>query len=118
MITHPCLAKPSVEKTRSDKVEASIFEEFHRNNFGRFIAAEAIEQLLKKAPCPWVFLSYSLRGRAAAEELNKARQNQGKLVETMEADYKKNVMASMKWTRLCARELEEPNKEFLFLIRK
>ncbi len=102
----------------SDEVASSIFEEFRRNDSGRFIAAEAIERLLKETPCPWILLSYSSGGRAAAGELNEVIENCGKLVEIVEVDYKKNVMSSMRWTHQWARELEEPNKEFLFLIRK
>lgn len=97
---------------------ASIFEEFRTNDSGRFIATEAIERLLKETLCPCILLSYSSRGRAAAGELNKAIEKHGKLVEIVEVDYKKNVMSSMLWTHQWVREIEKPNKEFLFLIRK
>jgi len=36
----------------------------------------------------------------------------------MEVDYKKNVMADMRWTSEWVRDAELPNKEFLFLIEK
>ena len=94
---HPSLfGKPFHRKDSSDEVAASIFEEFRRNNFGRFITAEAIERLLKETPCPWILLSYSSEGRAAAEELNEAIEKYGKLVEIVEVDYKKNVISSIK----------------------
>ena len=32
-------------------------------------------------------------------------------------DYRKNVMAGMRWTNEWVREAETPNKEFLFLIK-
>ena len=42
----------------------------------------------------------------------------GKILEVVELDYKKNVMAGMKWTNEWLREAERPNREFLFLIEK
>ena len=53
-----------------------------------------------------------------SQELSEAIEKHGKLMEIVEVDYKKNVMSSMRWARQWARELEELNKEFLFLIRK
>ncbi len=53
-----------------------------------------------------------------SQELNEVIENCGKLVEIVEVDYTKNIMSFMRWTRQWARELEEPNKEFLFLIRE
>ncbi|MCS1411579.1 MAG: Modification methylase FokI [Verrucomicrobia subdivision 3 bacterium] len=102
----------------SDKVANSVFEEFRKNNSGRFIVVEVIEELIKKTPCEWIVLSYSSGGRATAEELNEVIQENGTLIDTVEVAYKKNVMAAMKWTNEWLREAEEPNREFLFLIRK
>ena len=102
----------------SDTVAGSIFEEFRRNPSGRFIAVEAIEQLLKKANVQWIILSYSSGGRATAEHLNDVIATSGKVLEVSEIDYKKNVMAGMKWTHDWIREAEEPHREFLFLIEK
>ena len=36
----------------------------------------------------------------------------------MELDYKRNVMAEMKWTNDWIRDAEGPNREFLFLLEK
>lgn len=102
----------------SDVVSTSIFEEFRRNDSGRFIAVEAIDKLLRETPCQWILLSYSSGGRATAEELNEVIRNNGEIVDTLEFDYKKNVMSTMKWTNEWVRETEEPNREFLFLIKK
>ena len=102
----------------SDEVAASIFEEFRRNDSGRFIATESIERLLKETPCSWILLSYSSGGRAAAGELNEMMENHGRLMEIAEVDYKKNAMSSMRWTHQWAQEIEKPNKEFLLLLRK
>jgi adenine-specific DNA-methyltransferase len=63
-------------------------------------------------------LSYSSGGRATAEELNEVLRAHGKILEVKEIDYKKNVMAGMKWTKDWIRDTEEKNVEFLFLMRK
>jgi adenine-specific DNA-methyltransferase len=39
-------------------------------------------------------------------------------VEALEVDYRKNVMAGMRWTNEWVQEAEAPNQEFLFLIEK
>jgi adenine-specific DNA-methyltransferase len=40
------------------------------------------------------------------------------LVEALEIDYRKNVMAGMRWTNEWVSDADLPNKEFLFLIEK
>ncbi len=103
----------------SDRVSASVFEEFRRNRkTGRFIAVEAIERLLKNTRSQYIILSYSSGGRATASELSEAILKCGKIKEVIEVDYKKNVMADMRWTSEWVRDAELPNKEFLFLIEK
>lgn len=102
----------------SDKIAGSVFEDFRRNGSGRFIVVEAIERLIRETPCEWLILSYSSGGRATANELNQVLNDNGELVETIELDYKKNVMASMKWTNEWLRDAEAPNREFLFLLKK
>jgi len=103
----------------SDKISASIFEEFRRNpKTGRFIVVEAIERLLKNVRAGHIILSYSSGGRATADELNQAIRKCGKLKEVLEIDYKRNVMADMRWTSQWVADAETPNTEFLFLIEK
>jgi adenine-specific DNA-methyltransferase len=102
----------------SDTVAGSVFEEFRRNSSGRFIAVESIEQLLRSVNSRWIILSYSSGGRATAEELNDAIAASGRVLVVEEIDYKKNVMAGMKWTNDWIRDAEEPHREFLFLIEK
>jgi adenine-specific DNA-methyltransferase len=65
-----------------------------------------------------VLLSYSSGGRATAEELAETLKQNGRLLEMVEIDYKKNVMAEMKWTGEWLRDAEKPNREFLFLLEK
>lgn len=102
----------------SDKIAASVFEEFRRNESNRFMALEAIERLIATTQARWIVLSYSSGGRATAAELNDILRANGRLVDVVELDYKKNVMAGMKWTNEWLRDAEEPNREFLFLIEK
>lgn len=102
----------------SDTVAASEFEEFRRGDGGRFIAVEAIENLIRATRARHVVLSYSSGGRATAEELNDVMRSNGKLLEVIEIDYKKNVMAGMKWTNEWIRDEDLSNREFLFLLEK
>jgi adenine-specific DNA-methyltransferase len=102
----------------SDTLAGSVFEEFRKGESGRFIAVEAIERLLQTTQANHIILSYSSGGRATAEELNEVINSTGKLIEVLEIDYRKNVMAGMRWTNEWVSEAETPNREFLFLIEK
>ncbi len=110
--------KAARRKDSADAVATSVFEEFRRSESGRFIVVEAIDRLLRETPCRWIILSYSSGGRATADELHEVIQENGELIEVVEVDYKKNVMANMKWTNKWLREAKQPNREFLFLIKK
>jgi adenine-specific DNA-methyltransferase len=102
----------------SDTVAASVFEEFRRNGSKRFIALEYLEKLIAATQARWIILSYSSGGRATAAELNEIIEANGQLLDVVELDYKKNVMAGMKWTNEWLRDADEPNREFLFLVEK
>jgi len=102
----------------SDVVASSVFEEFRRNRAGKFIALEAIERLIKSTNARWILLSYSSGGRATVQELNELLCECGAILDFIEVDYKKNVMAEMKWTNEWIRDSEQPHREFLFLIEK
>ena len=102
----------------SDQIAGSIFEEFRKNESGRFLAVEAIDRLLSSVKANWVILSYSSGGRATATELNDVLSRHGTVLDAVELEYKKNVMAGMKWTNEWLRDAEEGNKEFMFLIEK
>ena len=110
--------KAKRRKDTSDTVAATVFEEFRRNGQGQLIAVDAIRRMLKNVKARHVLLSYSSGGRATAEELNSVIAENGKLIEVAEIDYRKNVMAGMRWTNKWVRNAELPNKEFLFLIEK
>ncbi len=102
----------------SDMIANSPFEDFRRGFDGKFIAVEAIRNLLASTKSKYIILSYSSVGRATSEELNEAIVSCGKLLEIVELDYKRNVMANMKWTNEWLRDAETPNREFLFLIAR
>ena len=102
----------------SDKIASSVFEEFRRDGSGQFVAVEAIERLIRRVQAKFVILSYSSGGRATADELNEVIRANGTLLDVIEIDYKKNVMAGMCWTNEWLSDAELPNREFLFLIEK
>jgi len=110
--------KAGRRKDTSDARAGSVFEEFRRNEAGHFIAVDAIDRLLQQVRAKYVALSYSSGGRATAAELVEALKKNGKLIKTLEVDYKKNVMSQMSWTDKWLRDLETPNREFIFLIEK
>ena len=110
--------KAKRRKDTSDPLAASIFEEFRRNDDGQFIAVQAVAKLVRETQARWILLSYSSGGRATAQQLNEVMQNSGKLLAVIELDYKKNVMAGMRWTHEWVDIAEEPNREFLFLLEK
>ncbi len=102
----------------SDTVASSIFEDFRKSKSGRFIVVEAIEKLIQNTRAKYIILSYSSGGRATAEELQQVLEHSGNILDTIALDYKKNVMARMRWTNEWIRESEQPNREFLFLLKK
>lgn len=102
----------------SDTEAGSVFEEFRQSESGRFIATEAIENLLAKTQARYIILSYSSGGRATRAELFEILENSGKILDFVKVDYRQNVMASMRWTNDWTREDAKPNQEYLFLIEK
>ena len=110
--------KAKRRKDTSDPLAASVFEEFRRNDDGQFIAVQAIAKLIRETQARWILLSYSSGGRATAQQLNAVMQSNGKLLTVLELDYKKNVMAGMRWTHEWVNAAEESNREFLFLLDK
>lgn len=101
-----------------DTVAASVFEEFRRNEHGKFIAVDAVERLIDSATARFVVLSYSSGGRATADELLEVLRSAGTLLRVESISHKENVMAGMKWTNDWTKEVQIPNREFLFLVEK
>ncbi|MDP3839944.1 MAG: DNA adenine methylase [Methylococcales bacterium] len=102
----------------SDTLAATVFEEFRKDDDGHFLAVKAIEKLIASIDAKYVALSYSSGGKATAIELNDILNRHGRLIKTLEIDYKKNVMADMKWTHEWLRDAEKNHREFIFLIAK
>ena len=116
---HPELfGKVKRRSDSSDIVAGSVFEEFRKSETGKFVVVEAIERLLNKTKSRHVILSYSSGGRATAEELYEILSNSGKILEVEKVDYRRNVMATMRWTNEWIRDDEKENYEYLFLIEK
>src|SRR3989338_3039652 len=104
------------EDTR-DLVSASVFEEFRKNDKGNFMAMEAIKMLIQKTKAKYILLSYSSGGRATKKELEAILNETGKVLKIFEIDYKKNVMAGMRWTNEWSNS-NDAHKEYLFLMEK
>jgi adenine-specific DNA-methyltransferase len=102
----------------SDVVGASVFEEFRKSASGRFLALEAIERTLQTVRAKHIVLSYSSGGRATATELDELIRRVGTLLEIVEIDHKRHVMAGMRWTGEWIKDNEDPHREFLFVIAK
>ena len=114
----PVFGKANRRKDTSDTIAASDFEDFRRTPGGKFVAVEAVNNLIGAARAQWIVLSYSSGGRATAQELDAILRANGKLSEVIAIDYRRNVMANMKWTHQWVRESEKPNREFVFLLEK
>jgi adenine-specific DNA-methyltransferase len=114
----PLFGKANRRADTSDALSASVFEDFRRNESGRFRAVEAIERLLRQTKTRHIILSYSSGGRATAQELNDVITGSGKLIDVIAIDYKRNVMGGMRWTHEWVRDADEINREFLFLIER
>ena len=102
----------------SDRIAASVFEDFRRNDDGISVAVVEIDRLLRLTKAKWIILSYSSGGKATARELHEALERNGKLLRTVIVDHTKNVMGSMRWTNEWIREAERDHQEFLFLLEK
>jgi adenine-specific DNA-methyltransferase len=102
----------------SDRHDVCPFEDFRRGADGRFVALSAIDRLLHETRAAHIVLSYSSGGRATAQELQEVMAKHGKLIDALEVAYRRNVMADMRWTHDWVRDSEEPNREFLLLLKK
>ncbi len=114
----PLFGKVKRRIDSSDEVASSVFEEYRKNDQGRFIVVDAIERLLTETRSRFVILSYSSGGRATAEQLHELLNKFGKTIECVKVDHRRNVMADMRWTHEWVREDEAENQEYLFLIEK
>ncbi len=100
-----------------DTIAGSVFEEFKKNDEGKYIATEAIRRLIEETDARYIVFSYSNGGRATKEELCDIFNSHGRLVKILEIDYKMNVMSTMRWTNEWLNG-DKKNVEYLFLIEK
>ena len=100
-----------------DSESASVFEEFRKDKDGKFIAMKALRKLIQQTNARYILLSYSSGGRATKQELSDIINESGKLLKIIEIDYKKNVMANMRWTNDWISG-NEGHREYLFLMEK
>lgn len=100
-----------------DLVAGSVFEEFRKDKNGSFLAMQALRKLVKEAKARYILLSYSSGGRATKQELNEIINESGKLIKTIEVNFKKNVMANMRWTHKWINS-DGKHHEYLFLMEK
>lgn len=98
-------------------MSASVFEEFRKDKNGSFIAMQALRKLIQETKSRYILLSYSSGGRATRQELNDIISESGKLLKAVEIDYKKNVMANMRWTNEWING-DGKHQEYLFLMEK
>ena len=100
-----------------DTISSSIFEEYRRNNDGKFIAMQSIKDLIEQTNAHYILLSYGSGGRATKEELNDILHSNGKVIAAREINYKKNVMSNMRWTNEWINS-DGKYTEYLFLLEK
>ncbi len=100
-----------------DAIACSVFEEFRKDLNGSFVAMQALRRLIQETKSRYILLSYSSGGRATKQELNEIINESGKLLKAVEINYKKNVMANMRWTYEWINS-DEKYHEYLFLMEK
>lgn len=110
--------KAKRRKDSTDEAGYSPYEDFRLAPDGEFVALNALRDLLSKTSARFVLLSYSSGGRATKHSLEAAMRSCGDIVEAVEVDVRRNVMAEMKWTEEWARKDGAPNREYLFLLAK
>lgn len=100
-----------------DTQASSIFEEYRRNASGKFIAMNAIQELIEQTNAHYILLSYGSGGRATKEELCDILESNGHVIKMQEIDYQKNVMSNMRWTNEWINS-DGKYMEYLFLLEK
>ena len=104
------------EDTR-DLVSTSAFEDYKKDENGKLNALNELERLIHIIHANYILLSYSSGGIISKNELIEILQKNGTLIHSQEIDYKKNVMANMKWTNEWSAK-SSSNQEYLFLLKK
>jgi len=110
--------KAGRRKDSSDAVVDSVFEDFRKDDKGKYKVITAIDSLIRQTSSPWILLSYSSGGRATSEQLFECIQASGRIEKTLTIDHRRHVMASMRSHGEWLRSMDTPNQEYLFLVRK
>lgn len=100
-----------------DKVSASVFEEYRKNEEGQFLALEALRNLIKQTNARYIMLSYSSDGRVSKKDILDTIQECARLKAIKLIDYKKNVMSNLTWSNEWV-AADDKLSEYLFLIEK
>lgn len=101
----------------SDLISGSIFEEFRKNDEGKFIVIDALQKLINSTKAKYIVLSYNNNGRATLDGILEILKGLKTNCSVFEMDYRKNVMSTMKWTHEWLTDQSViQNKEFLFFI--
>ena len=102
-----------------DLQNPSAFESYKTDEKGTSTALKTLEQLVAQTKVHYLLLSYSSGGRASRQDLTDILSAHGKIKKILEIDYKKNVMAQMRYTHQWVCD-NEPKKhlEYLFLLEK
>ncbi len=100
-----------------DEVAASVFEEFRKDENGKYIAMQAIRRLIHQTNARYILLSYSSGGRACRDELQECIHSAGKIIKIVEIDFRKNVMGQLRWTNEWVNS-DGKYLEYLFLMEK
>ena len=100
-----------------DIFASSVFEDFRKSSDGSFIAMNALDELIQKINSKYILLSYSSGGRSTKNELHHIINKSGTLLNAIEINYKKNVMANMRWTNDWINS-DGKYLEYLFLMKK
>ena len=105
----------------SDIIAGSVFEDFRKNEQGKYVVIGAIKKLIENTNAKYIVLSYNNNGRATFDAILEILKELRMRCSVFEMDYKKHVMAGMTWTnewlnKQGAKNTE--NKEYLFLIQK
>lgn len=104
----------------SDLIAGSIFEDYRKNEDGKYVVIDALKKLIENTRAKYIVLSYNSTGRATFEAITEILRELNLPCSVIEMNYRKNVMATMAWTNewLTSGRKEIKNKEYLFLIQK
>lgn len=104
------------EDTRDGK-NGSLFEDYRKDGNDRFIAAAALQKLVRETKARYILLSYSSGGRISREELYDILNAEGTMLKSLEIDSRTNVMGQMRLTNKWV-NTGKRTSEYLFLLEK